>query len=42
MTLLNEINPGQECRIIRVNIGGAPGQRHGHEFYTWDKGKGSA
>ncbi|MDL1971799.1 MAG: ferrous iron transport protein A [Deltaproteobacteria bacterium] len=24
---LDEIKPGQECRIIRVNIGGATGQR---------------
>jgi len=27
VTLLDEIKPGQECRIIRVNIGGATGQR---------------
>lgn len=24
---LDEIKPGQECRILKVNIGGATGQR---------------
>ncbi|AMM41267.1 iron transporter FeoA [Candidatus Desulfofervidus auxilii] len=27
MASLDEIKPGQECRIIKVNIGGATGQR---------------
>jgi ferrous iron transport protein A len=24
---LNEMNPGQECRIVKVNVGDATGQR---------------